>query len=321
MNDSKKTISLIMGIVGAVFSIVAIPMYFLPLLTLSFEGESESLKFTDIFEALGNLSDYSGDIMEFVDDIADVKSMFILAVVAIIAAMLFNLLTAVFSAIPGKGIKIGGVVTGFIATVIPAVFAIAEIAKIKNLLGEWYTMAVGFGLKIRPGIGLILAIVFSLLATIMAVVSMIMAPKKAAVAAGYDQYADPYADPYAADPYAQQAYMPPVQPAVPAGQGSITFLSGSNAGYNIPLNPGQPVFIGKDPAQCSIVIDKKYDRVSRRHCSVEFDPVANAYKITDYSTNGIKRADGTKLPRNATTYVDRGETIRLASTENAFRLD
>lgn len=158
----------------------------------------------------------------------------------------------------------------------------------------------------EPGIGLWLNAAILLISMALSIAAAVMTPKAGTA----------------------EMYTPPIdrdngwkQSGVPLAHGGITFLSGSCAGYQVPINGGDELIIGKDPAQCAIVIDKKYTKVSRKHCGVRFDPMQNIYIVTDYSTNGTSIVGGAKLANGSASYLESGTTINLAKTENSFRLD
>lgn len=111
----------------------------------------------------------------------------------------------------------------------------------------------------------------------------------------------------------------PVMDAPPAA-GGIAFSSGSCAGYEIPVTAGEMVVIGKDPAQCSVIIDRSYKKVSRVHCTVEYDAAQDLYIVTDRSTNGTNVVGGMRLQSGSASYLQRGAVLNLAGTDNIFRL-
>ena len=106
----------------------------------------------------------------------------------------------------------------------------------------------------------------------------------------------------------------------PPAAGGIAFSSGSCAGYEIPITAGEMVVIGKDPAQCSVIIDRSYKKVSRVHCMVEYDAAQDLYIVTDRSTNGTNVVGGMRLQPGSASYLQRGAVLNLAGTDNIFRL-
>ncbi len=112
----------------------------------------------------------------------------------------------------------------------------------------------------------------------------------------------------------------PVSPAV-VKAGKISFLLGQYTDSSIPVEAGDEIIIGKDPSSCSIVIDQSYRQISRRHCSIKFDAAHGAYQVTDLSSNGVYKEDGSRLPKNVAVRLERGTILILAKTNNIIRLD
>ncbi len=117
--------------------------------------------------------------------------------------------------------------------------------------------------------------------------------------------------PFSASPY----------PVKPADNGLKCFIIGSKGDYKdgkIPLIDGQELIIGKDPKMCELIINKKYSKVSRKHCGV----VRKGYNIyiKDYSTNGTffsfddERLQGGGILNKTVS----GKRFNLAHTENEF---
>lgn len=71
--------------------------------------------------------------------------------------------------------------------------------------------------------------------------------------------------------------------------GVIYGLSGEYAGAQISMDDGKSVIIGRSPQECNLIV--KGDQVSRKHCSVTYDPGQDDYLVVDYSSNGTYLAD------------------------------
>ena len=102
--------------------------------------------------------------------------------------------------------------------------------------------------------------------------------------------------------------------------GSIIGVSGMyrNTGIDIPY--GEEIILGRDAAMSHVIIDQDSDRVSRRHCGVRYNPADGTYIVTDYSTNGTFREDGSRLPANMPVALSRGTVIKLGSSQVSFRM-
>ena len=54
------------------------------------------------------------------------------------------------------------------------------------------------------------------------------------------------------------------------------------AGSSYPLEPNQPVILGRDPAYAKIVFSQGAQKISRRHCEVMFNSQVQKYRVTDF---------------------------------------
>ncbi|MDR1571434.1 MAG: FHA domain-containing protein [Clostridiales Family XIII bacterium] len=104
-----------------------------------------------------------------------------------------------------------------------------------------------------------------------------------------------------------------------AAKGSVTGLSGMYAGATIDVAAGDELVIGRDPVLANLIISDNADKISRRHCGIIFDGAR--YSVTDYSSNGTFKADGTRLMANIPTAMPRGSEIILGSKQLSFRLN
>ncbi len=109
--------------------------------------------------------------------------------------------------------------------------------------------------------------------------------------------------------------------AANSSEPSISGLSGMYAGQDIPLAANEELLIGRDNNLCNLILDQNADKISRKHCSITFDPLRNAYMVTDYSSNGTYIDGGNRFVANMGTQVQRGTIIALGNRENRFRLN
>lgn len=231
-----------------------------------------------------------------IKDLADfvgLTSYFVGILIYFIALMVIAAVSAIFDIFKNKGCKITACIFSAIAFVMSVVVLILIFVKGKSL--------------VSPGIGIWMNTSLLLVAFILSLIAAIMAPKKNA------------------EPDAPVIVEPPIGGGNIEGtailEGKLVFTSGSCAGYEIPVKPGARIVIGKDPSRCSVVIDKSYTKVSRAHCSVEYDSMQDIYIVTDMSTNGTNIVGGPKLQSGSPSYLQRGTVINLAGTDNTFRLD
>ena len=103
--------------------------------------------------------------------------------------------------------------------------------------------------------------------------------------------------------------------------GSLLGLSGEYKGESIEIPAGEEINIGRGADMSHIIIGEGAGIVSRRHCSILYNPSDETYSITDYSKNGIFREDGSRLPPDVQVTLPRGTVIILGSRQTAsFRL-
>lgn len=283
--QKKQKTSRILGFIAMGLAIISIPMFFLPLVSALGIADVSILHLTKFANLIGMFD--------------EVKKAVILIGVYLGAIILLSVVGAIFDIFKNKGCKLVAAITKAVAMIMSIVAIILVFVKGENM--------------IKPGIGLYMNAVLLLISFVLSLVAAIIMPKANAVTVG-------------PDPELMGLGVPP-EPITPNGpgteilEGRIVFTSGCCAGYDIPIKPGTRIVIGKDPSQCSIIIDKSYAKVSRTHCSVEYDSYNNVYVVTDMSTNGTKIVGGPKLQRGAPSYLDKGTVINLAGTDNTFRLD
>jgi uncharacterized membrane protein YhaH (DUF805 family) len=82
----------------------------------------------------------------------------------------------------------------------------------------------------------------------------------------------------------------------------------------------EELLIGRDAAEVHVVITSDSEKISRKHCSISYDPYNEEYIVIDYSSNGTYKDDGSRLVANLPVRLRRGSTIYLANRKNTFRL-
>lgn len=104
-------------------------------------------------------------------------------------------------------------------------------------------------------------------------------------------------------------------------KGSITGLTGMYAGQTIPLANREELIIGRDNANCNLIVDQNAEKVSRKHCGIAYIADSGNYQVVDYSSNGTSVDGGNRLVANMPTILQPGTVIALGSRENRFRLN
>ena len=95
-------------------------------------------------------------------------------------------------------------------------------------------------------------------------------------------------------------------------------LDGIFKGAVISIEKNEELIIGRDPAQCNIIIEA--EEISRKHCIVSFDSITGQYRVTDYSSNGTFINNERRIMRNQPQFVKRGEVIYVGGEKNRFQL-
>lgn len=97
----------------------------------------------------------------------------------------------------------------------------------------------------------------------------------------------------------------------------LVCCQGDLAGAKIELKNDLPVYIGRDPARCALVIDAKCLTVARIHCFVLRKGAA--FYVNPFSVNGVFFSDtGTPMRRNEFNKVEPNKKFNLAKTENEY---
>ena len=98
----------------------------------------------------------------------------------------------------------------------------------------------------------------------------------------------------------------------------ITAVSGQFSGQKIPFIKNRLV-IGRDP-EANLVYSPANQKISRIHCTVNYDPPSKSYIIIDSSTNGTFFANGEKLESGKPYVLKPGDRFYLADQEELFEL-
>lgn len=103
-----------------------------------------------------------------------------------------------------------------------------------------------------------------------------------------------------------------VQPA------QILGISGMFRGQKYSLSQNEKVCIGRVAETCQVVII--FDKISRRHCTVEYNGLTDMYMVTDHSANGTYVDDRRRLPKEETKFLPRGTVLSLGTSDNRVKL-
>ena len=100
--------------------------------------------------------------------------------------------------------------------------------------------------------------------------------------------------------------------------GGLICVSGENIGVMIPLPGDKRVRIGRDSSVCEFVISDA--KVSRTHCEIVYMPAVKKYRITDLSSNGTFREDGSRLEKGKEYYFNPGEQVLIGKNSGVYKL-
>lgn len=106
----------------------------------------------------------------------------------------------------------------------------------------------------------------------------------------------------------------------PKKQGSIACTAGKFKGAKFPISDGETIFVGRDPKQCSIVIDKDCVYVGRKHCSITYDATYSKYLICVFSQNGVVLPNGNRIKDGERAVLSVGSAIELGNKDNVLEL-
>lgn len=307
MNEKKS--SQIFAVLAVLLTVVSVPFYFV----LTFKGKVN-----------GSDSDSAVTILTLFQQGSSATEGETLTVLALIlmVALLLSVAGAVLTVFNLKGAKIAGLVL-FVLNIFMNAFVTAYICTATS--AEWQGLVGTVGMNA----GIIVVLSAMALATVFATVSLVLFCKeeKEMIKKTREDYSfesiniEAYENSGVANNSAktkEQWAQPPVNAG--ANGPGVTFLAGSLHGYRVPLSQNS-IVIGKDPAQCSVIIDDSYSAVSRRHCEISYNTATGNYTVTDYSVNGVFDENGSRLIRNVKTTLSSGTVLTLAKTDNIFRLD
>ena len=97
----------------------------------------------------------------------------------------------------------------------------------------------------------------------------------------------------------------------------LTITSGPMAGAKFRCREGNPVFIGRDPSRCNLVLNG-YTAVSGAHCRL--DVGSGGVTVTDLNSSNGTFIGNVRLTPNRPASAANGVEIRLANTDCIFRV-
>ena len=105
---------------------------------------------------------------------------------------------------------------------------------------------------------------------------------------------------------------------IPCDGPAVIVETGKLKGTRIRLNIGTRLSVGRDPGQCTLVLEEQ--GIEPLHCVISFDPAGNEYHIRDYSRKGILY-EGTLLKTKTVNLLPGDTRIGLGSEANVLYLE
>lgn len=302
--ENKKTLAKILGFVAMGLAIISIPMVFLKII--------DGGNLINLFNNVNNMVETHGE--DYVPFYVKIYPW-----IYIIGAV-FALAGAVLSAFQKKLTRILALSANAVALLVVDIGLTAILAQMELNFKGILTVIFTYAGNLLYNILLILAIIASVAALVVA----IMAEKENSQGNAVPEFNGAFQGEFN-NVFQQAENQQPVvitnDDTVILNQGSITFLTGSCAGFQIPVSSTE-VLIGKDPARCQVVIGMEHTKVSRCHVGVRFDATEGYYIVTDYSSNGTFNADGNiQIAKGSPSYLGSGTILALADGANTFKLD
>lgn len=114
----------------------------------------------------------------------------------------------------------------------------------------------------------------------------------------------------------------PASPKSLSADGVVVGIAGQYANARFDMKDGSEMIFGRDPKEVNVVFDQTAADVSRKHCSIKFDGLAQQYIVTDYSSTGTFLESGVRLEKSQPKTIAKGTVIYLGgSKQNGFRLN
>lgn len=134
----------------------------------------------------------------------------------------------------------------------------------------------------------------------------------------YDEHEPAKFDPLGYEYYGDKTIEPkPPVPSTPEA-GHIIGISGSAKNYRFEVKDGEEIIIGKNSAVANVIIEAKYDGVSKKHCGITYLAAEDEYLVIDYNSTNGTYIDGKRMPAGMKRKVTPGTEIVLGQTDNKF---
>jgi hypothetical protein len=120
-----------------------------------------------------------------------------------------------------------------------------------------------------------------------------------------------------------QPIQPAQQPQVPVVSGTqslgkICGTAGSLSGAEVEVKDGDTIIIGRDPQMSHLIIED--NRVSRKHCGVQYDSGLEKYIIECYSQNGVQLSNNQIIGASQRVMVEPGTSLIFSEGREVLSL-
>ncbi len=138
----------------------------------------------------------------------------------------------------------------------------------------------------------------------------------------------------AGQPMAPQPIQPTPQPVQPAPQpapqpqapvvsgtqslGKICGVAGGLSGAEVEVKDGDTIIIGRDPQMSHLIIED--NRVSRKHCGVQYDSGLGKYIVECYSQNGVQLSNNQIVGPSQRVMVEPGTSLLFSDGREVLSL-
>ena len=112
--------------------------------------------------------------------------------------------------------------------------------------------------------------------------------------------------------YTETAIVHPGRSDASMGEQSLRCLSGEYEGAVLPLKFRETMYIGRDHNICNVILNNP--RVSRKHCSVQYDVSTDTFKVVNYSKNGVF-VEGQRLETNRPYQFPHGTILKISDAD------
>lgn len=121
-------------------------------------------------------------------------------------------------------------------------------------------------------------------------------------------------------PITQILAPPDAAEAAHEGEPRLCGIEGEHAGASYKLLDRR-LLIGRDSVQCGVVFPYEAGEVSRRHCTVRFNPETNVFLLEDHgSSNGTFLASGIRLEPGKQYELRDGDRFSLSGAAHSFEV-